>query len=291
MRLSKFVSMESQSNLNYGRIAAAIEYLREHFREQPSLETVAAAIHLSPAHFQRIFSEWAGVSPKQFLQYLSLDFARARLRDSDRPTLFDTALETGLSSPSRLHELFVNIEAMTPAEYRDGGSGLVIQWSTACTSFGPVLIASTDKGICHLMFFEDENTAIEELKDRFPNAGFEARKTSFHDGALQFFHRDWQPGAGLKLHLRGTPFQLKVWEALLRIPMGQLRSYAELATAAGNPTASRAVGSAIGSNPVAFLIPCHRVIRSDGGLGGYMWGEPRKQALIGWEALQVNNAG
>lgn len=278
--------MESQSSLNYSRIAAAIEYLREHFREQPSLETVAAAIHLSPAHFQRVFSEWAGVSPKQFLRFLSLDFARTRLREADRPTLFDTALEAGLSSPSRLHELFINIEAMTPAEYRDGGSGLAILHSTAETPFGPVLIASTGKGICHLAFFEDEAAALQELAQRFPKARLEARKTELHEQALQFFRRDWKPDSGLRLHLRGTPFQLKVWEALLKIPTGQLRSYRELAATAGSPAASRAVGSAIGSNPVAFLIPCHRVIRSDGGLGGYMWGEPRKQALIGWEAVE-----
>jgi AraC family transcriptional regulator of adaptative response/methylated-DNA-[protein]-cysteine methyltransferase len=283
--------MESQSSLNYSRIAAAIEYLRAHFREQPSLETVAAAVHLSPAHFQRLFSEWAGVSPKQFLQYLSIDFARTRLRNGDRPSLFETALDTGLSSPSRLHELFVNIEAMTPAEFRDGGAGLHIRHSFADTPFGPVFIASTATGICRLVFTDDEAAARNALQQCFPKAILEAGATSVHDEALAFFRRDLNPTSRLRLHLRGTPFQLKVWEALLKIPAGEIRSYGDLAKEAGNPAASRAVGTAIGSNPVAVLIPCHRVIRSDGGLGGYMWGETRKQAILGWEALgQMKNS-
>lgn len=277
--------MESQQSLNYKRIAAAIEYLRAHFREQPSLDEVAAGVHLSPAHFQRLFSEWAGVSPKQFLQYLSLDFARTRLRNAEKPSLFDTTFEAGLSSTSRLHELFVKIEAMSPAEYRDGGAGLQIHYSESDTPFGPVLIASTSKGICQLIFTSPGESALTRLRQEFPNASFIAGTTEFHETAAAFFQRDLPANKRLRLHLRGTAFQLKIWEALLKIPAGELRTYGDIAIAAGNPAASRAVGSAVGSNPIAFLIPCHRVIRADGGLGGYMWGETRKQAIIGWENL------
>lgn len=282
--------MEKQAVINYNRIAQAIAYIQQHFRLQPSLEEIAAHIHLSPQHFQRLFSEWAGTSPKKFLQYLSVAHAKKLLENKDGTTLADAAYHTGLSSTSRLHELFVNIEGMTPAEYRNGGKNLEISVSFAATPFGTALIAATAKGICHMAFVTDESEALARLRQQFPEAGFHMRLTAMHQHALQVFRESPQQQVlnGIKLHLKGTPFQLKVWESLLKIPMGQLATYSTIATAAGHPGASRATGTAIGSNPVAFLIPCHRVIQATGILGGYRWNPVRKAAMIGWESARTN---
>jgi len=280
--------MSDQQQLNYERIAGAIAFIRQNFQQQPSLEEIAAGVHLSPAHFQRLFTEWAGTSPKKFLQYISLDHARNLLRSAETPTLFDVAFETGLSSTSRLHDLFINIEGMTPAEFKNGGRQLTIRYAFAPTLFGQVLIASTPKGICHLAFTESETVAIQQLKQRFPEAGYRHEPDQLQATALKLFQSDWSSLSAVKLHLKGTPFQLKVWESLLKIPIGQLSTYGSLAAKIGSSGASRAVGTAIGSNPVAFLIPCHRVIRNTGDTGGYMWGSTRKQAIIGWEQAQVN---
>lgn len=278
--------MTTQSNIHYNRIAEAIEYISSNFRLQPNLDEVAAQVHLSPAHFQRLFTEWAGTSPKKFLQYISVEHAK-KILEKERATLFDTAYETGLSSTSRLHDLFVNIEGMTPAEYKNGGKNLSINYSFAQSLFGSLIVASTAKGVCYMAFEEEEDKALNNLKSKFPNAAFRQMLDLTQQNALFIFQNDWSKLPEIKLHLKGTDFQLKVWETLLKIPMGQLSTYGSIAGSIGNPKASRAVGTAIGHNPVAFLIPCHRVIQSTGMFGGYMWGATRKTAIIGWEGVKT----
>lgn len=279
--------MDSQETINYQRIAKAIDYIRLNFKAQPNLDEVAEKVNLSPFHFQRLFTEWAGISPKKFLQYLSLDYAKSLLKEK-QATLFDTAFETGLSGTGRLHDLFMNIEGMTPAEYKNGGKELSINYSFAESPFGNIIVASTPKGICYMAFADDRNEAFSNLQAQFPNAQYTQVVDLAQQNALFIFKKDWSELSGIKLHLKGTPFQLKVWEALLNIPIGGLSTYATIAAAVKQPTASRAVGSAVGDNPVAFLIPCHRVIKSTGEFGQYHWGATRKSAMIGWEAAKVS---
>ncbi len=278
--------MSTQNQLDYERIAKAIEYIRSNFKLQPSLDEVAENIHLSPSHFQKMFSDWAGTSPKKFLQFISLEHAKSLLKE-EKASLFDAAFETGLSSTSRLHDLFVKIEGMSPAEYKNGGKSLNINYSFSESPFGKVIAASTEKGVCYMAFENEKQKALGGLQARFPNASFTERQDEFQKNALSIFNKDWNQLNTIKLHLKGTDFQLKVWESLLAIPMGKLSTYGNLAGKIGYPNASRAVGTAIGSNPVAFLIPCHRVIQSSGKIGGYMWGSDRKQMIIGWESSQV----
>ncbi|MDR6459468.1 AraC family transcriptional regulator of adaptative response/methylated-DNA-[protein]-cysteine methyltransferase [Chryseobacterium vietnamense] len=278
--------MSTQSQIDYNRIAKAIEYIQRNFRLQPSLEEVAENIHLSPAHFQKIFTDWAGTSPKKFLQFISLEHAKNLLKE-EKASLFDTAYETGFSSTSRLHDLFVKIEGMSPAEYKNGGKSLNIHYSFSESPFGNLLVASTEKGICYMAFEDDKEKAFGELKQKFPNASFIEKHDALQKNALSIFDKDWTKLNTIKLHLKGTDFQLKVWESLLTIPMGKLSTYGNLAEKIGNPKASRAVGTAIGSNPVAFLIPCHRVIQATGHLGGYRWGSDRKQLIVGWEGSHI----
>ena len=279
--------MNTQENINYNRIADAIDYIKANFKEQPNLDEVAEKVHLSPFHFQRLFSDWAGTSPKKFLQYTSLEHAKKLLKEN-QATISETAYETGLSGTSRLHDLFVNIEGMTPAEYKNGGKNLEINYSFAESPFGNIIVASTQKGVCFMAFAEDETIGFVDLKNKFPNASFTRKLDLAQQNALFIFQNDWSKLSEIKLHLKGTDFQLKVWETLLKIPMGQLSTYGSIAQQIEKPNASRAVGTAIGSNPVAFLIPCHRVIQSSGIFGGYMWGNTRKTAIIGWEGAQVN---
>lgn len=278
--------MKAQENINFKRIAEAIDYLKINFKTQPDLDEVAEKVHLSPFHFQRLFTDWAGTSPKKFLQYISIGYAKKLLKEN-QASLFDAAYETGLSGTSRLHDLFVKIEGMTPAEYKNGGKNLFINYSFAESPFGNILVASTQKGICYIAFFEDETIAFNVLQSHFPNAMFKQHVDLIQQNALIIFTHDWQKLNQIKLHLKGTDFQLKVWETLLKIPMGQLSTYGNVARQMDNPKASRAVGSAIGDNPVAFLIPCHRVIQATGIFGGYMWGKTRKTAIIGWEAAKI----
>lgn len=275
--------MNTQEIIDYNRIAEAIDYLKENFKSQPGLDEVAEKVHLSPFHFQRLFTEWAGVSPKKFLQYLSVEYAKSVLKEK-QATLFDVTLETGLSSTGRLHDLFVTIEGMTPGEYKNGGESLVIHYNFQSSIFGKLLIASTPKGICYLAFTENEEMTFSELKSCFPKADFVETTDEIQQKALSFFTKEGQTPEEVKLHLKGTDFQLKVWNSLLKIPLGYLSSYGSIANSIENPKASRAVGTAIGDNPVAFLIPCHRVIQSSGMYGQYRWGSTRKKALIGWEA-------
>jgi AraC family transcriptional regulator of adaptative response/methylated-DNA-[protein]-cysteine methyltransferase len=270
---------------DYERIKKAIEFIHANFQQQPDLDAVAKEVYLSPFHFQRLFKEWAGVSPKKFLQYTSLQHAKKLLQHH---TIMDTAYETGLSGSGRLHDLFISIEGMTPGEYKNGGEQLHINYSFAETPFGNIIVASTSKGICHLAFADNEKDALQQLQTQFPKAQFRQVVDTIQQNALFIFTQDWKNLSKIKLHLKGTAFQIKVWEALLKIPMGDVSTYSLVANNINNPKASRAVGTAIGDNPVAFLIPCHRVIRSTGDFGQYHWGSIRKTAMIGWEAAKTN---
>jgi AraC family transcriptional regulator of adaptative response/methylated-DNA-[protein]-cysteine methyltransferase len=269
---------------NYERIEKAIGYINGNFREQPDLDEVAKQVYLSPFHFQRLFKEWAGVTPKKFLQYISLGYAKKLLQE--KHSLAAVSFEAGLSGTSRLHDLCLSIEGMTPGEYKNEGENLEIHFSFAETFFGDVLIASTHKGICHISFAKNEEEELTALRNRFSRALF-VQKTDMHQqNALQVFKNDWKDLEKIKLHLKATPFQVKVWEALLKIPFASISTYASIAEEIDLPKASRAVGTAVATNPVAFLIPCHRVIRSTGLIGEYHWGSTRKSAIIGWEAAQ-----
>jgi AraC family transcriptional regulator of adaptative response/methylated-DNA-[protein]-cysteine methyltransferase len=271
---------------DFKRIEQAIRFIRENFRDQPDLDEIARQVYLSPFHFQRLFKEWAGVSPKKFLQFTSIEYAKQLLLEQN--TLAAVSFETGLSGTSRLHDLFIQIEGMTPGEYQHGGKGLHINYSHAETIFGDILIASTNKGICHISFIQENPHSPEtEIISRFPESTLEQKTDLHQQQALKLFRDDWSDLNRVKLHLKGTAFQIKVWNALLHIPMGSLKSYLNIANEIGDVNASRAVGTAVGNNPIAFLIPCHRVITSSGNLGGYHWGIDRKSAMIGWEASRL----
>ena len=277
----------SEKNLNYNRIAKAIAFIQTNFKQQPSLDEIASHVNLSPFHFQRLFQEWAGTTPKKFLQYISLQHAKSVLKESKSTNY--TTFDTGLSSTSRLHELFVNIEAMTPTEYKNGGTSLRIQYSIQSTSFGEICVASTNKGICHIAFIESEIDSLPSIRSHFPNATISFHEKKIHIEVSKFISNVTTLSSPIHLHLKGTSFQMKVWEALLKIPQGHLKTYGEIAQDIGNPKSARAVGTAIGNNLIAYLIPCHRVIQNSGLFGGYMWGPIRKTAIIGWESACKNS--
>lgn len=249
-----------------------------------SLEALAARMGMSAAHFQRLFSAWVGVSPKRYQQYLALGQAREMLRA--RHTMLETAETAGLSGGGRLHDLFLRWEAMAPGDYARGGAGLRIGWARCDTPFGPALAMATDKGICGLGFTEElgEAAVWADLTGRWPAADFVADPDRVGPLVDQAFGCS---GAPLPVQLCGAPFQIKVWEALLRIPSGHVTTYGEIARAVGSPGAVRAVGTAVGRNPIGFLIPCHRVIRQTGALGGYHWGLPVKRGMLAWEAARL----
>lgn len=276
--------MTKQSH-TYALIAHAIGFIQENFKDQPSLDQIAQEVGLSPFHFQRLFQNWAGVSPKKFIQYMSLTHAKKRLEEQE--SLLAAAYDTGLSGSSRLHDLFVSIEAMTPGTYKKGGEGLDIDYLFTDSPFGPLIIAATPKGICHIHFEDDRHRALENLQQRYPHATYHQRPNTHHGAACAFFQQDWDNLSSIKLHLQGSAFQLKVWESLLKIPTGAVTTYGQLAQQINQPKAARAVGSAIAKNPIAVIIPCHRVIQNSGKVGGYMWGPPRKTALLGWEAAHA----
>jgi AraC family transcriptional regulator of adaptative response/methylated-DNA-[protein]-cysteine methyltransferase len=273
---------------DYERVARAIEFLKRNAAGQPELAEVARRIHLSEHHFQRLFTRWAGVSPKRFLQLLTVEHAKARL-DASR-SLLDLAGAVGLSGPGRLHDLFVTLEAMSPGEARSGGATLSMTYGIHDSPFGPALIATTARGVCGLHFLEHgtDAEARRQLESDWPRAALRAEARATQPIAARIFApiaaRPTQP---LGLLVRGTNFQVQVWRALLRIPYGRVLSYGDVARSLGEPLASRAVGSAIGANPVAWLIPCHRVIRRTGALSRYRWGETRKAAMLGWEAAHA----
>jgi AraC family transcriptional regulator of adaptative response/methylated-DNA-[protein]-cysteine methyltransferase len=278
--------MENSNSYYYKKVEEALLYLENNFTLQPNLEQIAQNVHTSPFHFQKIFTEWVGVSPKKYLQYLSVNHAKGLLKEN---TLSATAYELGLSSTGRLHDLFVNIEGMTPGEYKKGGKTLTINYIFADSYFGKILIASTDIGVCHIGFADDEILALADLKKRFPFAQINRQENANHQPVLSVFNADWNNLSTIKLHLKGTKFQLQVWNALLQIPKGRLASYGDIAEKIGNPKASRAVGTAIGNNPIAYLIPCHRVIQANGTFGNYHWGSVRKKAILGWEFATTDN--
>jgi AraC family transcriptional regulator of adaptative response/methylated-DNA-[protein]-cysteine methyltransferase len=273
--------MEDSKQYYFTIVAKAIEYIEVNFKEQPDLNDIAAHVNISPYHFQKIFTEWVGVSPKKYLQFLNVSYAKSVIKHHN---ISDTAYNTGLSGSGRLHDLFINIEGMTPGEYKNGGRKLTINYHFAESCFGRILVSSTSKGVCHISFSDDEQKALDELTGMFPNATIRAKEELLHEPVINFFNADWDEPQQIKLHLKGTAFQLKVWDALLKIPVGKLATYGDIAQSIDKPSAQRAVGTAIGSNPVAYLIPCHRVIRASGAIGGYRWGHVRKKAMIAWEA-------
>lgn len=276
-------SIEPGDRFNYDLMAAALRYIEERAGQQPTLDEVAAAIGLSPAHFQRVFSRWVGVSPKRYLQYLTLDHARRLLKE--RFTVLDATYEAGLSSPGRLHDLFVRWEAMTPGEYARDGAGLTIRTGWFDTPFGEALAMGTDRGLCGLAFAAEcgRDPALADLAGRWSAARFVEDPETLRPWIDAAFG-----GAGeVAVAPIGAPFQIKVWEALLAVPSGHVTTYSEIARRIGNPRAVRAVGTAVGRNPVSWLIPCHRALRRDGQLGGYHWGLPLKRAMLAWEAARL----
>jgi len=268
---------------HHGVIARAIEHIGDTVNGQPRLEEVASAVGLSPAHFQRVFSQWVGVSPKKYQQYLTLDHAKRLLQD--RFTLLDTAHETGLSGTGRLHDLFLSWEAMSPGEYAAKGKGLIIQWGWFPSQFGEMLVMGTSRGLCGIGFTAEfgRDWALRDLTARWPKAVFEENETALQPQVAAILGN-----STANLLLIGAPFQIKVWEALLAIPSGHVTTYSEIARHIGNPKAVRAVGTAVGRNPVSWLIPCHRALRKSGGLGGYHWGLPVKRALLAWESARFD---
>jgi len=273
----------SEPDINYARIERAILFLEQQFRRQPSLEEVADHVHLSPFHFQRMFSSWAGVTPKRFLQFLTIDFLKDKLATSK--SILEATELAGLSSQSRVYDLFTTLEGVTPQEYRTHGNGIQVTYGVHATPFGAALIGVTPRGICWLSFVatdEDPNHAIEAMKVHWHNALFKCDESITAPFIDRIFNA--HPGSGpLHLFVKGTTFQLKVWEALLRIPLGSVTTYQGVAEYIGKPRALQAVGSAVGANQIAYLIPCHRVIRKDGVLGEYRWSPARKKSIIGWE--------
>lgn len=278
-----------QGAADYARVRRALAYLTESWRDQPPLEAVAAHAGLSPAHFHRLFARWAGLSPKEFVQAVTLDHARDMLRGT--ASVLDTAYAVGLSGGGRLHDLFVAHEAMTPGEYKRGGAGLEIVWGFHDSPFGRALVMATARGVAGLAFADadsQEPAALTDMTARWPEAAYihdPARTAPY--AARIFTPGRWRATDPLRVVLIGTGFEVRVWRALMRVPPGKAVSYSGLAEQVGAPRAARAVGSAVGRNPVAFVVPCHRVLRKDGGLGGYHWGVTRKKAIIGWERGQL----
>ena len=271
---------------HYQVIARALREIDAPGGQVLSLDDLAARLSMSPAHFQRTFSQWVGVSPKRYQQYLTLDHAKRLL--AERFTMLDTAAEAGLSGTGRLHDLFLRWEAMSPGEYAQGGAGLQMSWGWFDSPFGAALAMGTERGLCGLAFADDcgPEAAFADLTGRWPAATFVE-----DPGAIRPWVEAAFGGAGeARLFMIGAPFQIKVWEALLRIPSGQVTTYSELARVTGYPQAVRAVGTAVGRNPVSFLIPCHRALRKSGGLGGYHWGLPVKRAILAWEAARRDGA-
>lgn len=282
--MSNVISFD-ETDANWRRMGRAIRFLSANYLDQPTLEDAADTVGLSPFHFQRLFSRYVGVSPKSFVGHLTLDHAKANLVQGK--SLLDTALDAGLSGPSRLHDLCLKIEAMTPGDYAKGGEGLAIDYGFHACPFGVALVMATPKGVCGLGFgAEGEEAAmLADMRSRWPNAAYAPapeRTARYVDAIFQ----PRKPGEDLRLHLLGTPWQIKVWEALLAIPDGKVATYRAIAQAVGNEKASRAVGTAVGRNPLSWIIPCHRVLSSSGALHGYHWGLTAKRAMLAVEAAR-----
>ncbi|TYC54170.1 methylated-DNA--[protein]-cysteine S-methyltransferase [Rhodobacterales bacterium] len=278
------ISVGAEAAENYKVVKKTLERITRDWRDQPSLEQLAREVGLQPIQLQRVFSRWAGLTPKQFLQAITLDHAKALLRDST--SVLDTSFEVGLSGSSRLHDLFVTHEAMTPGDYRNRGAGLEIAYGFHPSPFGQVLVMATEKGLAGMGFADEggEAEALEDMSRRWPAARF----VSDPKGTARYARRvfdpaEWQQDQPLNIVMIGTDFEIRVWQALLKIPMGRATTYSDVAEAVGKPSASRAVGTAVGRNPISFVVPCHRVLAKGGSLGGYHWGLTRKRAILGWE--------
>lgn len=294
------IAMKSESVYNsedYDRIAQAIAFMRQYHLSQPDLATVAQHIGLSEYHFQRLFTQWAGISPKRFLQYLTIEYAKSKIDQTQ--SLLDLTLDVGLSSPGRLHDLFVNLEAMSPGEFKAGGAGLQIHYGIHDTPFGKALIATTARGVCNLHFLDvaDQLTVEQTLRRSWSNAEIihDVKATQplhdlIFDSSISRDSTKWtlREQKSLTVLVKGTNFQIQVWRALLNVPFGGMTTYQSVAEMIGRPTATRAVGTAVGNNPIGYLIPCHRVLRASGELGGYRWGLERKTAILGWEASRAS---
>ena len=274
-----------ENDANWRRMGRAIRFLSARYLDQPSLEAAAAAVNLSPFHFQRLFTRYVGVSPKNFVGHLTLDHAKSDLAQGRN--LLETSLDAGLSGPSRLHDLCLKIEAMTPGDYAKGGASVVIDYGFHPCPFGIALVMATARGVCGLAFADegDEEEILADMRARWPKANYRKVPERTAKIAAQIFG-DKKEDSDLTLHLLGTPWQVKVWQALLAIPQGKVSTYHALAAQVGNAAAARAVGTAVGRNPISWLIPCHRVLASDGSLHGYHWGLERKRAMLAIERAQ-----
>ncbi len=275
-----------KEQFNYKQVFGLIDYVDSHSKTAPDFEEFVKSINLTLTEFNRLFTEWAGVSPKEFLQSTSVANCK-RVLQPEQSTLF----ETPTKSKNEKCFAYVEIEQMTPEDYNNGSIDLTINYSYADSRFGQKLIAATAKGVCYIAYYDDRQTAFTLLSAKFPKANYVEKSDLFQENALLTFQNKSSPQQPIKLHLKGTEFQLKVWQALLKISMGELTTYGKISTVLGNPNASRAVGTAIGLNPIAYLIPCHRVVQASGNLGGYMWGTTRKRAMIGWETLSRQVSG
>lgn len=277
---------DAEAGRHYRQMGRAIRFLADHYQEQPTLDEAASAAGLSPFHFQRLFTRYVGISPKNFVGHLTLDHAKSELANG--ASVLEAALDAGLSGPSRLHDLALKIEAMTPGEYARGGEGLVIEYGFHPSPFGTALLMTTGKGLCGLAFADDgeEDAALADMKARWPKAEYREGSGRARALAEQIFDAARGNDVPIGLHLLGTPWQIKVWEALLAIPEGRLTTYKAIAKAMSKERASRAVGTAVGRNPISYLIPCHRVLGSDGALHGYHWGLSRKRAMLAVEAAR-----
>lgn len=271
---------------DYETVRRVIEMINEDYRDQPSLDDIAARLRQPPTQLQKTFTRWAGLSPKAFLQAVTLDHAK-RLLGQEKMPLLETSLEVGLSGPGRLHDLFVTHEAMSPGEWKARGAGLTIRYGFHASPFGQALVMITDRGLAGLAFADDgdEQACLDDMTCRWPNATYVGDGQATAPYAARIFDTDrWHPEEPLRIVLIGSDFQIRVWEALLRIPLGKAVTYSDIAGQLGQPTASRAVGAAVGRNPISFVVPCHRALGKSGALTGYHWGLTRKRAMLGWEA-------
>ena len=276
--------MEKQTH-DYDLVKHTLAFISENWRDQPSLDTLADQAGLSPTHLQRLFTRWAGLSPKAFLQAVTLDHARGLLRDS--ASILDASYELGLSGPGRLHDLFVTHEGMSPGIYKAHGRGLNIEYGFHDCPFGRALILITSEGLAGLAFADHgkEKSALADMTSRWPEATYVENQQATAAYAKRIFESErWKPDQPLKIVFIGSDFEIRVWETILRIPFGKASTYSDIASHIGKPKAARAVGSAVGKNPISFVVPCHRVLEKSGGLGGYHWGLTRKRAILGWEA-------
>ena len=270
---------------DYDFVRQAIEFISANWRDQPSLDRIAAEVGMAPLALQRLFTRWAGLTPKGFLQAVTLDHARSLLADS--ASVLDAAYEVGLSGPSRLHDLFVTHEAMSPGAYKARGEGIVMRWGFHASPFGKALLMVTDRGLAGLAFADEggEAAALADMQSRWPRAAFVEDPGATEAAAARIFDPSaWSADRPLRIVMIGSDFELRVWETLLKLPLGKATTYSDIAAHIGRPSATRAVGAAVGKNPISFVVPCHRVLGKSGGLCGYHWGLTRKQAILGWEA-------